>query len=106
MVAYIVGMITGAVCMVMPLIYAMNVNVCVATIMAGNPDFAPDRFTAYTPPWLLYAISLVGAVVLLASAAMMVRAGSAQLRAKRPKPSAAEPAPEPSGEPDPPVTES
>jgi hypothetical protein len=105
MVAYIVGMITGTLCMVMPLVYAMNVNACVAQIMTGNPEFDPVRFAAYTPPRLLYAISAIGAVVLLVSTFMMAWTGSVQLKAGRPKPPEVPPAAEPPDEPAPPVAE-
>ena len=91
MVAYIVGMVTGTVCLIMPLLYAMNVNHCVARIMAANPQFDPKSFLAYTPQGLMYPVTVVGAIVLLLSAALMAYTSLGQGRAKRPKPAAEEP---------------
>jgi len=99
MVAYIVGMVTGAVCMVMPLVYAMNVNTCVSNIMASHPEFDATQFAAYTRPEMLYAIAGIGAFVLILSTILMAVTGFSQL--KSPKPKAQEPAPQAAPEPQP-----
>ena len=83
MVAYIVGMIAGTICLVAPLIYAMDLNHCVARIMSRNPDFDPSKFTAYAPQGMLYVIAVIGAFVLVLSAVMTALTGFAHLKPKR-----------------------
>ncbi len=82
MAAYIVGMITGSLCMVAPLVYLAHVNMAVATILSHNPE-ALDRFTDIAPIGLMYAIVAIGAVVFLLSAGMAAFTGTASLRAAR-----------------------
>ena len=89
MVAYTVGMVTGAVCMVMPLVYAMNVNRCIAGIMEEHPEFDPGRFVVYTPPHLLYGIAVVGAFVLVLSAIMTAAGGRKGSKSRPPAATAA-----------------
>ncbi len=104
MVAYTVGMVTGTVCMVMPLVYAMNINRCIATILASQPTYDQTQFAAYLPTALVYGISVVGAIVLLLSAMLMARAAYGGQQSTRPKPQTEpepEPAPEPTEEPEP-----
>lgn len=91
MAAYIVGMITGALCMIAPLVYLGNVNVCVATILSNKPETL-DQFTQTAPVGLMYAIVVVGAVVFLLSAGMAAFTGAARIRGTR-KPEPEEPAP-------------
>jgi len=79
MAAYIVGMITGALCMIAPLVYLGNVNVCVATILSSRPETL-DQFTQTAPVGLMYAIVVVGAVVFLLSAGMAAFTGAARTR--------------------------
>ena len=98
MAAYIVGMIAGTVCLIAPLLYAMNVNRCVATILATNPEFDPQKFIAFTPQGLLYPIAIVGAVVLLLSAALMAFTTLGRCRGPRPKAPEAESATPPEEE--------
>ena len=88
MVAYIVGLIVGTVSLLFPLIYAMFADACRAAIWAQNPDLTAMPFTPYCPAWLLYGTSVIGAVVLLLSVAMIAKTGLHQL-----KPRSEEPAP-------------
>lgn len=59
MTAYIVGMITGAICVLTPLLYLMSVQESV-------------------PPGLLWGVFIVGAVVFLLSAFMAAYLGGEQ----------------------------
>jgi len=106
MTAYIVGMITGSVCLIMPLIYAMNVNECIAEIISKQPTFDPGRFAPYLPPRLLYVAAIIGAVVMILSALMAaltgLRRGSPRQPQPAPKPAAPMPAPQPEPAEEPP----
>ena len=92
--AYIVGMITGAICLVSPLVYLMNVDDGVAKILAKDPGGNAARFLTYTHYHVAYYIAVVGAIVLLLSALMMVFTGLTQLRERRKKLTATVPAAE------------
>ena len=83
MVVYIVGMITGAVCLVFPLIYVMNFDRAVARILSRNPEFPIESFTPHISSGLLYIVSLIGAAVLLVCTLMAAIIGASQLRARR-----------------------
>ncbi|MHC5033998.1 MAG: hypothetical protein ACYTFZ_03075 [Planctomycetota bacterium] len=85
MVAYIVGMITGAICLVFPLIYVMNFDRSVAKILSKNPDFPISTYAPHVPASLLHIVAIVGAVVLLLSAVMAALSGSMRLRDRRGK---------------------
>ena len=90
MAAYIVGMITGAICLIFPMVYLMNIDRCMVKVLqAGTP--AVEQFLANTHAGLAYGTAVVGAIVLLLSAALTALAGGAQLRRHRAK---AAPAPE------------
>ncbi|MCD6415188.1 MAG: hypothetical protein J7M08_00615 [Planctomycetes bacterium] len=96
MSAYIVGMIAGAVSMIAPLVYLMNVNVCRATILstgAGGAE-AIAQFGQLTPKALPWLITVVGAVVLILSALMVVYTGLMRLRPRKPQPEEEPQAPE------------
>jgi hypothetical protein len=72
--------------MVMPLVYAMNLNRCMATIVSRQPEFDPAKFAAATPQSQLYVITIIGAVVLVISAAMATATGLWRMRRGRSKP--------------------
>jgi len=80
MAAYIVGMIVGTVSLIFPVIYSMHVDTCVAAIITAHPDLSSARFTPHCPETLLLGTSVLGAVVLLLSAAMMAFTGLRRLR--------------------------
>jgi len=80
MVAYIIGLIVGAVCLLFPLIYAMFADACRAAIWARNPELTQMPFTPYCPEWLLYGTAVIGAVVVLLSAAMIAKTGLHQFK--------------------------
>ncbi len=84
MTAYVVGIVAGAVCVVMPLIYAMALDRSVAVIMAQNPA-QQVSFESAVPLSLLWAVFVVGALVLLLSAAMAAYAGPKRNRAAAPE---------------------
>jgi len=99
MAVYIVGMIAGASCMIAPLVYLVAVDACMARVLTASPD-ALDMFLENAHTGLAAPIVIVGAVVLLASAAMAVWTGMARLRPARPKPEQEpQPADEPEGQP-------
>ncbi len=83
MAAYIVGMITGAVCMVVPLCYVMHIDRCVVKVMSEG-IVSVDQFLANTQHGLAYGTAVVGAIVLLASTALVAATGLSRLKAARP----------------------
>ena len=91
MVAYIVGLIVGAVGLLFPLVYAMHADACRAAIWAQNPDLTQMPFTPYCPASVLYGTSIIGAVILLLSAAMIAKTGLHQLKPRPEKPASSKP---------------
>ncbi len=75
MVAYIVGMIAGALVTVFPLIYLMNFDWCQALILQQQPNFDLARLDPSYSVTLASSVTAIGAVVLLLSAAMMAITG-------------------------------
>lgn len=82
MVAYIVGMIIGAVCLVFPLAYMMHIDSCVLQVLMAE-SLAVEDFLAHTSYGLAYATAVVGAVVLLASTVLVTITGFLQLKERR-----------------------
>jgi len=89
MIAYIVGMIAGAVVTIFPLIYLMNLDWCRASILAAQPQFDPARFEPASSLALASSVTTIGAVVLLLSAAMMAITGLRRLGRSKPQASRA-----------------
>ena len=79
MAAYIVGLIVGAICLISPIAYWMNADRCVVSIMGRSPN-AAAHFTPYCSQQLLLGVTVLGAVVLLLSAAMVAFTGLRRLR--------------------------
>ena len=82
MAAYIVALVVGAVSLLFPLVYSMHADACRATIWAQNPNLTTMPFTPYCPTSVLYGTSVIGALVLLLSAAMIAKTGLHQLKAQ------------------------
>jgi hypothetical protein len=95
MAAYIVGMITGAVCLVFPLVYLMHIDRCVVKILDSGAGTV-DQFLAHSQHSLAYGTAIIGAVVLLASTLLMALAGMTQIKARRKAMAGPGPTPEPS----------
>jgi len=72
MVARIVGLIVGTTAMLSPLCYLMMNDTFNAVIAAVRPDLGGQIIRYSANPVMLYAISAVGAIVLLASTIVMV----------------------------------
>ena len=72
MVAYIVGMVVGAVTLIFPLIYMMSFESSRAIALAQNPEL---QLAPYCPEGLLIGTCVIGAVVLLLSTALMAFTG-------------------------------
>jgi len=85
MTAYIIGMIAGTVVTVFPLIYLMNFDRCLASILAAQPGFDTARFDPSYSLGLASSVTAVGAVILLLSAAMMAITGLRHLRPQKAK---------------------
>ena len=83
MTAYIVGLIAGTVVTVFPLVYLMNFQRCLATIIAQQPDFDPARFDPANTVSLVTGVTAVGAVVMMLSIAMIAITGLRQLKPKQ-----------------------
>ena len=88
MTAYIVGMITGAICVITPLFYLMNLDRSRAIIVAQNPDFSIGQFESVVPGGLIYGVFIIGAIVFLLSAFMTAYTGL--MRRRKQEPSAGE----------------
>ena len=80
MAADIVGMITGTVCLILPLVYMMHTNSCVADLYAQDQVANVQQFIDYTNTSLAYVVAVIGAVVLLASTALVAVTGFVRLR--------------------------
>ena len=80
MAAYIVGMITGTVCLILPLVYMMHTNRCVADLYAQDQVANVQQFIEYTHTGLAYLVGLIGAVVLVVSTALVAVTGFVRLR--------------------------
>ena len=109
MVAHIVGMITGCVCMVSAIIYLNYLNSFLTQIIVTVPPERVEQsvalFVARAQPQAAYVLTVTGAVVLLLSAVMMAlsgRTGRAKTAAPKAAPPAAAETP-PAGEEAPPV---
>ena len=87
MVTYIVGMIVGMISLVFPLVYWMHLDSCNAQILAYNPSVSVVPLEAQVPAGVLLGTSVLGAVVLLLSAAMMAFTGLKALKDKEEVPS-------------------
>ena len=83
MVAYITGMIVGAVCLVFPLLYLMNLDRCIANILEDNPQANVQAFLAHTQGGLAVGVAIVGAVVMLVSTLMAAYSGLSALRRRK-----------------------
>jgi len=83
MAAYIVGMITGTVALVFPLLYLMNIDRCVAEILSEQPGAGVAEFLTYSQHTLAYGIAVVGAVVLVLSTVMAALTGVMRLKERR-----------------------
>jgi len=99
MAAYIVGMITGTVALVFPLIYLMNIDRCVAEILTEQSGAeGVTQFLSYSQHTLAYVIAIVGAAVLVLSTVMAALTGVMRLRERHrllgPSPAPAEEPPE------------
>jgi len=99
MVAYIVGMITGAICLVFPLVYLMHIDRCVVEVLSAG-DATVEQFLAHTQHSLAYGTAAVGAIVLLISTVLVALAGTTELRARRRQLKAGRAPQEPSAPPD------
>lgn len=97
--AYITGMITGTIALVFPLLYLMNVDRCVAKILADEAGANIAEFVTHTHTSLAYLIAIIGGVVLLMSAVMSVLTGLWQIKQRRDKLQGAAPAPATDNEP-------
>ena len=103
MTAYIVGLITGAVVTLFPLVYLMNFQLCLAIIIAQQPGFDPADFDPGNTVRLATILAFSGTLIMLLSIAMICVTG---LRRLGPKHKAAKPAkpgdtPKPVLDPDP-----
>ena len=83
MAAYIVGMITGTVALVFPLLYLMNIDRCVAEILTEQPGASVVEFLTYSQHTLAYVIAIVGAVVLVLSTVMAALTGVMRLKERQ-----------------------
>ncbi len=83
MAVYIVALIAGSLTTVSPLIYLMNYDRCVASILSKQPDFDTSAFSPAITPFLAYAITVVGAFVLIVSTVMIAITGLKQLQNAR-----------------------
>ncbi|MCK4283276.1 MAG: hypothetical protein KAX44_03080 [Candidatus Brocadiae bacterium] len=91
--AYITGMIAGTIALVFPLLYLMNIDRCVAKILAKDPAANIAGFLTHTHTSLAYLIAVIGGVVLLMTAVMSVLTGLWQIKQRREKLQGAAPAP-------------
>ena len=82
MAAYIVGMIVGMITLLFPIAYAMHFDGLVATILAQNPQLSSIPIEPLCREGVLYGTSVLGAVVLLLSAALTAFTGLRRLRAQ------------------------
>lgn len=85
MTAYIVGLISGTVCAVFPLVYLMNFDRCLAYVMVKQPEFDASLFIPAAQD-LAYSLAAIGAVVMLISVTMIALTGLRRLKAQRTKP--------------------
>ncbi|MHC4480596.1 MAG: hypothetical protein ACYS8K_02195 [Planctomycetota bacterium] len=83
MLAYIIGMITGTICLVFPLIYAMSFDRAVAKLLSRQPEFAVESFGPHVSGGLLYIVAIIGAIVLLISTLLVALSGMTQLKERR-----------------------
>ncbi len=97
MIAYVIGMVTGAVCMIAPLFYMAHVNECAVDIIAKRPEHL-GLFVAYPPGQVVYTVVVVGALMSLISTAMAAYTGARRVAA-RPAGQATTPAGPAAGEP-------
>jgi len=80
---YITGMITGTVCLVFALLYLMNVDNCVAKLLAENAAGSVGQFVAQTRLGLAYVVAIVGAVAVLGSTVVACLSGLLSLKDRR-----------------------
>jgi len=71
MASYIVGMICGTVTLIFPLVYLMNYDRCVATVLQFQPRFNTGPFSLTYSATLASGVAAIGAVVLIISVAVM-----------------------------------
>ncbi|MFP4027854.1 MAG: hypothetical protein ACLFWL_08695 [Candidatus Brocadiia bacterium] len=77
MAAYVVGLITGAIVTIFPLIYAMSFDHCQALVVSAGKS--PTALAPSVSPGLVTTITIIGAVVLLLNAAMLAFTGLSNL---------------------------
>jgi hypothetical protein len=94
MIAYVIGMITGAVCMIAPLFYMAHVNECAADIISKRPEHL-GLFVAYPPGQVVYTVVVVGALMSLISTAMAAYTGVRRVTAHPSDQTTAPPGPTP-----------